>query len=675
MRRLPAILTCSILLCGLVFTVAAKIPAPAKKKAKPAASLGNANAITQAELKDYDYFLASDQLEGRNMPSRGYDVAALYVASHLNEWGLQPGGSTSGTNGPLQPYFMPIDLVTTNPNPAAMRMTINLPASRGGRGRGFFLGFGAPQLAPGPHALPYGHAWIMEAGRGRNAPPLVGADIANANLVFAGNGYVIGDANPYQGLDVRGKVVVVAGVPPALAKYQAALQAARFGRGPGPVPANPMGPNDLTPAQYAAQNGALALITAPTYQQLSTMAARDAGALRFGPNGPNYAVTKFLPQQDPSVPQVVAGLDTLNALFQGERLSASQVMDMAAAGDPLPSFALNPEKTLSANIAVTTVHNHGEDVIGILEGSDPVLQHEYVIISAHLDHIGLSPTPNCHEENPVAAAGDATDFGLTAAPDQKDCDGVDNGADDDGSGSTGLLGIAHAFATGAAKGMRPKRTMMFIWNAGEEKGLWGSQYFNEFPPIDLSKVVVDLNIDMIGRTKNPNSVDPDPTHYLVNPGSVLVVGPNISSDDLEHTLEAVNSNFQKLKLDHFYDVTAPDATHDNLGPGTRGQRIFYRSDHYNFAKSGIPIAFFTIGLHVDYHRVTDSPEKIDFNEIQQVAKTVAATGWVIGNEPEGGTPKLNAKLPDQLIKDMAAAKAAGWGKITPVLPPLPGEPF
>jgi hypothetical protein len=169
-------------------------------------------------------------------------------------------------------------------------------------------------------------------------------------------------------------------------------------------------------------------------------------------------------------------------------------------------------------------------------------------------------------------------------------------------------------------------------------------------------------------------VDP-PSYYLVKPHEALVVGPNISSNDLEKTMEGVNNNFQKLQLNHFYDVTAPDATHDNLGPTARGQRIFYRSDHYNFAKMGIPIAFFSDGLHVDYHRITDTPDKIDFTEIEQVSKTAAAVAWVIGNEPEGALPKLNATLPQQLINDMAQVKKEGWGQLTPVLPPLPGMPF
>jgi hypothetical protein len=159
----------------------------------------------------------------------------------------------------------------------------------------------------------------------------------------------------------------------------------------------------------------------------------------------------------------------------------------------------------------------------------------------------------------------------------------------------------------------------------------------------------------------------------VNPGEVFLVGPNVSSDDLGQTIDTVNGNYQKLKINHFYDTTAPDATHDNLGPKPRGQRIFYRSDHYNFAKMGIPIAFFTIGLHVDYHRTTDTPEKIDYKQIQVVSKTVAAVSWELANQD--ARPKLKARLPDQLLKDMKTVQTQGWGKATSVLPPLPGMPF
>jgi Zn-dependent M28 family amino/carboxypeptidase len=120
-------------------------------------------------------------------------------------------------------------------------------------------------------------------------------------------------------------------------------------------------------------------------------------------------------------------------------------------------------------------------------------------------------------------------------------------------------------------------------------------------------------------------------------------------------------------------VTAPDATHDNLGPQPRGQRIFYRSDHYNFAKMGIPIAFFTTGLHPDYHRATDTPDKIDYKQMQVVSKTMGAVAWVLATQ--AGRPGLNTKLPEQLVKDMKTAKDQKWGTVTPVLAPLPGMPY
>jgi len=120
-------------------------------------------------------------------------------------------------------------------------------------------------------------------------------------------------------------------------------------------------------------------------------------------------------------------------------------------------------------------------------------------------------------------------------------------------------------------------------------------------------------------------------------------------------------------------VTAPDATHDNLGPQPSGQRIFYRSDHYNFAKMGIPVAFFTTGLHSDYHRVSDSPDRIDYQQMLAITKTLAAAAWQIANT--AAPPKLNSNLPERLVNDMKAAQEQEWGKLTPAIPPLPGMPY
>jgi Peptidase family M28 len=610
-----------------------------------AATFGNADSITEQEMKIHLYFLASDQLEGRNFPSRGYDTAALYIASHLAQWGLKPGGSATGTNGPLQPYFMPIELQARQIVPEESKLS--LADSPAGTGRG-------NRSESNTTTFEYGKDWVsgqpggFAGGRGA---PVEAIDAAPANLVFAGNGYVINktNTNPYANLDVKGKFIVVAGLPPEIAAQNGG------GRGRGGNAPNPLGEactDFLTPEQYAAKNGALGVVTIANFQQLNSMANPNAGGRGgrgAGLNGPNYQVVKFRQTSTcPSAPSITAGLDLTNALFQGEKLSPSQVFYATGSNPKLESFELSANKKLGLHMAVKSEAGHGENVIGILEGSDPVLKNEYVIMSAHLDHVGMAaPLPNGHN--------------------------VNNGADDDGSGSTALLAIAHSYVEGAAKGIRPRRSILFLWNGGEEKGLLGSQYFAQFPPIDLTKVVANLNMDMIGRTKNEKSSDPNTTHVLVKPGEVLLIGPNISSDDLEQVIESVNNRYQKLTFNHFYDVTAPDATHDNLGPQPRGQRVFYRSDHYNFAKMGIPIAFFTTGLHEDYHRATDTPEKIDYKAMVQISKTVSAVGWDLANQ--NGRPKLNSKLPDDLVKDMKTVQTQGWGKLTPVLAPLPGEPY
>ena len=626
---------------------AAKVKvSPAKAKTAITEGYGNSEAISELELKVYDYFLASDQLEGRSLPSRGFDTAALYVASHLAEWGLKPGGSTEKTDGPLQPYFMPFELSarTVIEGESKISLTGATGGGRGGRGGGQGAG-GGRGGAGRPTEFEYSKDWTVGGG-GRGGAPLASFEVSGG-LAFAGNGYVINKTkiDPFAGIDVKGKIVVVAGLPPELA----AQQEAGGGRGGGGGAPNPLGEpcsDFLTPEQAAAKNGAVAVIVLPSFQQL---AGANQGFGRGGANGPAYIAPKLIAKPAcPVVPSISAGLAMANAIFQGQTKSASQLFYGAGGGAKQDSFELKPETKLNIKLSVKSEAGHAENVVAMLEGSDPVKKNEYVVISAHLDHIGFS----------------------NAAPGE---DNINNGADDDGSGSTALLAIAHAYAEGAAKGIRPARTIVFLWNAGEEKGLWGSQYYAQYPPVDISKVVAALNIDMIGRTAPEGYKDPDATHMLVKPGEILVVGPNISSDDMEKTLETINDGYQKLKLNHFYDATAPDATHDNLGPQPRGQRIFYRSDHYNFAKMGIPIVFFTDGLHVDYHRVTDTPDKLDYPQMVKVSKTVSAVAWVIANQD--GRPKLNEKLPEQLMKDMKLAKEQGWGVLTPVMPPLPGEPF
>jgi hypothetical protein len=616
----------------LSFSIHAQKP----PKALAIPSYGNAGAITDVELRAYLYFLASDQLEGRSFPSRGYDTAALYVASHLAEWGLKPGGSTSGTVGPLQPYFMPIEMESRQLIAADSKATLTLSPAAGP---------GQPS-APQSTTFDYERDWFF--GMPGSPAPVTGPVEVSGTLVFAGNGWLIRKTNvdPYKGIDVRGRIIVVSGKPPELGQGSLGEPCVDF----------------FSPQQYAARNGALAVVNIADSMNAAFM-ARPTSA-RASLNGPPFVVKKFQePAACPSAPIITAGLDFTNALFAGERHNGAEVFytaDRNASVYPpayqgerksvpsLQSFALSDRKSLRLHLAMHTEDGHGENVIGILEGSDPVLKNEFVILSSHLDHLGLSAP---------LAGGHA----------------VYNGADDDASGSAALLAAAHAYSTGAAKGFRPKRSIVFLWNGGEEKSYSGSRYFVQFPPIDLSKVVAFLHMDMIGRTRNADSVDNDKTHVLVDRGEVLLIGPNATSTDLENRIETVNGSYQKLRLNHFYDATHPDGTHDNLGPQQIGQRLFWRSDQFNFALMGIPVAYFTTGLHPDYHHLTDTPEKIDYQELQIIARTVGAIAWDLGNE--SGRPKLNATLPDDLKTLMDNAQKQGWGKLTPVLAPLPGMPF
>jgi Zn-dependent M28 family amino/carboxypeptidase len=231
------------------------------------------------------------------------------------------------------------------------------------------------------------------------------------------------------------------------------------------------------------------------------------------------------------------------------------------------------------------------------------LQNEYVALGAHYDHVGVR-----------AVAGD----------------GIYNGADDDGSGTTALLAMAEALAH--AK-LRPKRSVLFVWHAGEEKGLWGSRYFTDYPTVPLDHIVTQLNIDMIGRSKKEGDTNPR-NKDLSGPDAVYVIGSKMMSSELGEITETVNKSYLNLTFDYRYD--------DPADPN----RFFFRSDHFNYARKGIPIVFFFDGVHEDYHRPGDEAQKIDYQKMARITKTVYMMLWEIANRP--ARPKVDKQLPAEL---------------------------
>jgi len=224
------------------------------------------------------------------------------------------------------------------------------------------------------------------------------------------------------------------------------------------------------------------------------------------------------------------------------------------------------------------------DVLGFLPGTD--LKDEVLVFSAHYDHIGLTT---------------------------KGSDKVNNGADDDGSGTTGILEIARAFTQAKKDGHGPRRSILFLGNVGEEKGLLGSEYYTDHPVFPLANTITDLNIDMIGRVGEEYIGKSDSANY------VYTIGSSMLSKELHQINEDANAKYTHLDQDYKYD--------DPKDPN----RFYYRSDHYNFAKHGVPIIFYFNGVHADYHQPGDEVSKINFLLLAKRAQLVFYTGWELAN--------------------------------------------
>lgn len=235
--------------------------------------------------------------------------------------------------------------------------------------------------------------------------------------------------------------------------------------------------------------------------------------------------------------------------------------------------------------------NDSENVVAFIKGTEK--PDEIVVISAHLDHEGIK-------------------------------DGkVYNGADDDGSGTVALLEIAEAFKMAADAGKGPNRSVLFLHVTGEEKGLLGSKYYTENPIFPIANTVCDLNIDMVGRIDDRHKDDPN---------YVYLIGSDKLSTELHNLSEEVNKKYTKINLDYKYN--------DENDPN----RYYYRSDHYNFAQYNVPIIFYFNGTHADYHKHTDTPDKINYELLENRTRLVFYTAWEVANRK------------DRIIADKAVAK-------------------
>ena len=223
-----------------------------------------------------------------------------------------------------------------------------------------------------------------------------------------------------------------------------------------------------------------------------------------------------------------------------------------------------------------------ENVVAIIEGSTK--PDEYVVISSHLDHEGIKNGQ------------------------------IYNGADDDGSGSVALLEIAEAFQKAAEAGKGPQRSVIFLHVSGEEKGLLGSKYYTDNPLYPLANTIADFNIDMVGRT--------DPKRESDNRNYIYLIGSDRLSNELHEISEEANKATTNIELDYTYNAEDDP------------NRFYFRSDHYNFAKNNIPVIFYFNGTHADYHKPTDTVEKIEFDLLEERARLVFYTAWEVANRKD-----------------------------------------
>ncbi|GMV10417.1 MAG: hypothetical protein AMXMBFR55_21510 [Gemmatimonadota bacterium] len=542
-------------------------------------------AITARDLQVRLYQFADDSMQGRQVGRVGNMKGTDYIARELRRMGVRPAGN-NGTYFQVLPYHL-------------RRFTDQ------------------SRLSVSGNPLQWERDWVAVPGV-RAPRPVVGAEV-----IFGG---VAGDTmRQVSRAEAAGKFVVVVPSP-----TPAAAPVAPRGRfAPSPpsrfsdaVAVATVDLDALTPAQRRAIN-------------LPTVATQSGGGRPrpAAPDAPLDSLTYFKQQVDQLAPQAVIRLT---------RGAAARLFGVASL-DALAPGARGGTVNASLDY-VEQPSDYARNVVAVIPGSDPALAGQYVAIGAHNDHVGLT-TPV--DKDSIKAFNDERNRRLLAnrmialTPAQlaeirvnmdsirrvhpvARLDSINNGADDDGSGSMALLEIAEYVQ---AMKVKPRRSTLLVWHTGEEAGLVGSAFFTRNPTVPMDSIVAQLNIDMIGRGRE-GDLPGGSSDYLG------VVGSFFDSRDLGETVAAVNRKQPRpLSLDYQYDSTMSWSGYNN---------IYGRSDHYNYALQGVPVAFFFTGLHGDYHQRSDEAEYIDYPHYARITNYIRDLAVAVGNGPR---PRINGARP------------------------------
>jgi hypothetical protein len=517
-----------------------------------------AEVITAADLRQGITVIADDSLLGRPTPSPELDKVAAYIAGEFQRIGLRPGGD-SGTF--FQRY--PIRVEKRNPR-ASVTMT--------GRGR----------IA----------RWQPDTDIFRGSPRPRSIVTGRVVLLL---GTPADTGHPFGAVDVRGAVVVQIAprpaTPGALRRRVARQDSDRVDL--PRIRADIAGRRELLAGIALQEKGAAA--GARGWIRLSPTARQPPGG--YVP-GDRYALAtpsdSGLPA--PAMPILIGWDSVAIPVLRAAGIDPAVLSDTAARG-----IRVLRGVTVTIDVARRVERTSAPNVIGVLEGSDPQLKREYVFLTAHMDHVGV------------------TGGGVGCRP--AGADSLCNGADDNASGAVGVLALARAFA---ALNPRPRRSIAFVVLSGEERGLWGSGYYVDHPTLPLAQTVADLNIDMIGR------------HFEDRPGwrdTLAVIGKEHSS--LGRAADRVTRAHPELRLRLIDDIWPEEG-------------FFRRSDHFSFARKGVPVLFLFGGTHPDYHGAGDSVNKLDVEKAERVVRMIFYLGLDVANA--AARPQWNPASRAQIVE-------------------------
>lgn len=486
------------------------------------------NTISTEDLKAYLSTLASDEFEGRETGTAGNTKAAEYIQTQFESFGIPP---IPGTDT----YFQPIQFNWNSWNRAEIKS----------------------------NNQSFRHGWDFLAYHAHNNS----LELKNiTEVTFTGFGIETENYSDYDAVDVTDKIVIVLQGEPlnknAISQISGTSELSEWS-------------TDWTKKiKLAKSKGAKAILIVQNKLQKVAGENRNLWFGRQTTLGPTPDFDKL------------CNSIYISSSF-AKNLMGKSYKKVVKARKKISKKLKPTSLVIPVDLSITLDKKErflkGNNVLGFIEGSDPVLKDEIVVVSAHYDHLG------------------------------KRGNDIYNGADDNGSGTSTVLEIAQALAAAKAAGKGPRRSVLCILVTGEEKGLLGSKYYTSLPIFPLASTVVDINVDMVGRVDKK---------YKDNPEYIYVIGSDRLSTALHAINEGVNDKFTNLTLDYTYNAESDP------------NRYYYRSDHYNFAEKGIPAIFYFNGTHKDYHKTSDTVDKIQFEKMAKVAQLVFYTTWEIANRDE-----------------------------------------